>query len=183
MQSGLVRWWSSVQAQVLQGDVFRAHRPFRCKFYSSAARFLLLVHLSWSHSSHTCLCCVPSSLCFPLSSLSQMLSLPTLFPLFDPTFSPAFSRLLVPAERQLPGLRCLLFLALCSASPQMISLQLPCPVVYPFYTQIEEKRVSLIPSFQFQIWSHRNFWQDMKSGVCTRGRIFQVTWINFNQKQ
>lgn len=80
MQSGLVRWWSSVQAQVLQGDVFRAHRPFSCKFYSSAARFLLLVHLSWSHSSHTCLCCVPSSLCFPLSSLFQMLSLPSFWP-------------------------------------------------------------------------------------------------------
>lgn len=115
-------------------------------------------------------------------------------PLFDPTFSPAFSRLLVAAVFQLPVLCYLLFLASLLSQPSNAwsTAPIPCFKHHEFLsgfllqssiapaqwfipsTPRFEKRVSLIPSFQFQMWCYRKSWQDRKSGVCTRWRIFQV---------
>lgn len=107
---------------------------------------------------------------------------------------PLSSLFLTPhSHRSLPGSWCLLGVssqvsaASCSwlfaQQPSKHQPTAPMACGLSLHTQIGEKRVSLIPSFQFQIWCHRNFWQDTKSQVCTRGRVFQVTWINFNWKQ
>lgn len=129
MQSGLVRWWSSVQAQVLQGNVFSGHRSLISKHDSSAARFLLPLHLSCSHLSHTYFCCMPSSLCFPTGSLFQMLPLPTASRFLTLPFHLPFrgSWWLLCFSSQFSAASC--SWPLCSASPQMLGLQLPFPVL------------------------------------------------------
>lgn len=124
-----MRWWSSAQAQVLQGNVCSSHRPLTSKLYFSAAKFLLPLCLSCMFS-HTCFCRVPSSLLphrllIPNAPSSHCLSL------FDSTFSPAFPRLFVPAVFQLLILCCLLFLASLLSQPSNAWSVAPMPSFKP----------------------------------------------------